>query len=147
MTIIDGMLLSADYHQLTKYNRFKTIITSYNLLLSYLMHSPSPSLLPPFLNLKATPIDRPLPDTPCPPINPYLARSFASELPPQVEGIDVKAGLGGWKMMRALLHAKVEAERRLGEYLAQVEIGDGGGRGWNVEEEGIVQGNGQVINI
>lgn len=30
-------------------------------------------------------------------------------------------------MMRALLHAKVEAERRLGEYLAQVEIGDGGG--------------------
>ena len=28
--------------------------------------------------------------------------------------------------MRALLHAKVEAERRLGEYLAEVELGDGG---------------------
>ena len=42
--------------------------------------------------------------------------------------------------MRALLHAKVEAERRLGEYLAEVD--------WDVVgEEGLVQGNGQVINI
>ena len=28
--------------------------------------------------------------------------------------------------MRALLHAKVEAEGRLGEYLAEVELCDGG---------------------
>ena len=126
MSIIDGMLLNANYHQLTKYNRFKTIITSYKLLLSHLMPSSLSFPPPPLFSIsKPPPSIDPYLTPPRPPINPYLARSFASELPPQVEGVG-GAGLGGWKLMRALLHAKVEAERRLGEYLAEVELGDGG---------------------
>ena len=125
MSIIDGMLLNANYHQLTKYNRFKTIITSYKLLLSHFMPSSLSFPPPPLFSIsKPPPLIDPYLTPPRPPLNPYLARSFASELPPQVEGIGIGAGLGGWKLMRALLHAKVEAEKRL--YLAEIELGDGG---------------------
>ena len=56
-----------------------------------------------------------------PSVNPYIAHSFAPELLSKVEGIG--AGYDGGRLMTALLHAKVEAEMRLGEYLAHVELG------------------------
>ena len=96
-----GYLIGLNYHNILQIPRF-------------LLHSVFFSFSLSFLNVADdAPNDRPPPTLPInahPPINRYITCSFASELPPKVEGIG--SGFGEWMV---LLHVKVNAGMRLGE--------------------------------